>query len=237
MPQPTSDIQDLKREISLFRREATKQIKKFLSEFTPDETGVLVKLLFEDTQYAPLIDLIPVWVKTVKAVPEDQDALDERRRFRSIYEKLFSEKMMRLTGSGQMPDGSPKRPLWDAKNSRLLKLDLEEFGLENMKWFALVFFSDKSPEVKAFTIKAGYQYNVFHGMLGKLTVLDQKSINFKMCPECGTIDGHRSDCPTIVAAKKREEQERKEAMAFKEENPTIDLVGQLKQKIRERKAG
>jgi hypothetical protein len=236
LPHQDSEIRNLKKWINQFRSQIHAETQGFLRHFSVDETSIILKAIYKDSEYNMFLDLIPVWIRNYKHPAEDHLAND-KKRFRDAFNRMYLLKITAITGSGQTPDGKEKRPVWDAKTNSLLKGDMEAHGLENMKFYMMAFFSDKIPEVANFTRykqKAGYGYSVFHGMLGKLTQYDYNSLSFSLCPECGEINGHKSSCPIEIRKRQKAAAERREAEQYREANPDIDLVGMFKQTIKEK---
>lgn len=230
-----SQIKYIKDTLTTMRRQVQTEARTLMKQLSKEETIVLLKMLFRE-QYDELVELIPLWVKqNGHSEPDEMD--NYRRRFRSAYDKLYQKKMKELTGSDTLPDGSKKRHRWSAKNNSLLKDDMAEYNFQNMKFFMLMFFSDQIPEVAAFTRyknNAGYDYAVMHGVLPRLSKYDPKSQKIMYCVECGSFRGHEPDCPVITASEEQQRKEREEALAFKEENPTISLTTMLQEKIRKK---
>jgi hypothetical protein len=93
----------------------------------------------------------------------------------------------------------------------------------------ILFFSDEVKNVAQFTGKAGYTYNVFHGVLEKL-ILSKKSV--RICPKCLEIGTHTADCPVTIAQRTKRTAQATLAAELREENANIDLTGMFKEKIK-----
>lgn len=164
-----------------------------------------------DLHGADKTDLFREWWGKWKDTEESKQALEERKSLRDLYSQLYERKAEQVSGK----QGVKVR--FDAQANSLLKQDWAHYGKDELENLFYLFFSDKVLEVVSFTRhknKAGYGYNVFHGMIEKL-ILSGLSAD-RPCPHCGKIGGHEWECKILTNRRQRVDKEREEALSAQE---------------------
>ena len=188
-----------------------------------------------EEMYMPLIQ-VP-GTETLAKKKENNNFVDpvaaERTELKIYFFDLYLQKAKEITGSQLTPEGRLKNPTWAAKEASLLLKDWTAFGLDGMKRFMRLFFSDSVETISSFTRyqqKAGYSYVVFHGMLSKISILEQDAKD--PCPECGRWRGHTLGCANDMAPVRRAEEraELEKELATRDVDD-IALVNMFNEKI------
>ena len=143
---------------------------------------------------------------------------------RKLFFELYSRKIKKITGSAVAPP-------WGGKEGSLFNQDYARVGAERLRNSIILFFADEVEEVSRFVKKAGYHYNVFHGVLEKL-LISKRSVS--ICPECLEVGRHKADCPVTIKKNKKRTAEAAIAAEIREENANVDLTGMFKKKLKEK---
>jgi hypothetical protein len=154
-------------------------------------------------------------------IPKDTSAFN---RLKNHFFKRYNQKAIDVSGSGENEDGKKKYPQFGPKEGRLLKTDIQNIGEKTLEKYMEYFFSDQVMEVKRFTRikeRAGYGYNVFHGMLPKLALYRGKPQ--KPCEYCASWGAHRVDCQLYTAVQQQFKEEKEELEKIRDENQDIDI--------------
>lgn len=153
-------------------------------------------------------------------------ASEAKKEIRSIFSSLYESKMKEISGTiAKLP--------WSGKEAKLLKKDMEIHGLEVLKKYIFIFFSDKDRTIADFTrhrAAAGYSFSVFHGMISKLAMSKVKIES--ACPHCRGVGKHSPDCKIVLEKIKEENNEKKEINRLKDINKDFSFTNEFNKRIK-----
>ncbi len=148
-----------------------------------------------------------------------------KTEIRKLFSELYESKTKEVTGT------AAKMP-WSGKEASLLKIDLTTHGLNTLKKYIYIFFSDKDNSIADFTRHkncAGYSFAVFHGMLGKLAL---SKVKIKApCKHCGRVGRHDPNCKITIDILKKVKIEIDEINRLKDENKDLSLIKSFEERI------
>ena len=153
-------------------------------------------------------------------------ASEAKKEIRTLFSSLYGPKMEEISGT------TAKLP-WSGKEASLLKKDMEIHGLDVLKKYIFIFFSDKDKSIADFTrhrAAAGYSFSVFHGVISKLAMSKVKIES--SCPHCGGVGRHSPDCKIVIERLDKEKEEKIEINRLKDINKNFSFTNEFNKRIK-----